>query len=445
MAVQLSKNLTEFCNIYTGIMALFSRRTLERLLNENSAFLTVEQLNNHVSRLNKGDLSCEWEVAVLNAFSRIGKVIHEPSNFGTSARLDLHFVSAAGTVEFLADITTVSDAFAESENPTDYLEARLLQIKLKHSLPGGFGFTIRGNTARDVFLKKRQETYLPRMKELEREVFQTPEFKTFIKRVVANRNKADAIRILGDNTDIDISYTLSSISSSSFPTYKEIIDLESNPIWNALIAKYKRQLKKSGYNGLQGIILCDGDCYGLKNSMPSWYAKSAREVIQHFLRKKMKVGFVLSLFPKLARSHSGKNTVDCRFYKGVSFSDADFAVFDCFTKNIASLFPSPSHDSANARNRLVKGYARKGDSFSGGMMIRGNEIRVSARTVLDLLSGQLHAESYPSDYQIHFARKLSEGSLIIDACVERSPEDDDDWLVFRFGEPDVAVSPFSKR
>ncbi len=62
-------------------MAIFPRRIIQRMLNKNAEFLTKEQIDQHVLRLNgKGFqvIETEWEVAVLNAFSKIGRVQHEP-------------------------------------------------------------------------------------------------------------------------------------------------------------------------------------------------------------------------------------------------------------------------------------------------------------------------------------------------------------------------------
>jgi hypothetical protein len=52
-------------------MAIFCRRTLQRLINENATFLTRKQLVSHVNKLNDGDLSAEWEVVLLNVFSKV--------------------------------------------------------------------------------------------------------------------------------------------------------------------------------------------------------------------------------------------------------------------------------------------------------------------------------------------------------------------------------------
>src|ERR1700674_313470 len=56
-------------------MALFSRRSLQQMLNDNAQFLKAEDIEEHVRRLNnvRDDyLSMEWEVSLLNAFSKVG-------------------------------------------------------------------------------------------------------------------------------------------------------------------------------------------------------------------------------------------------------------------------------------------------------------------------------------------------------------------------------------
>ena len=63
-------------------MAVFSRRTVDRMLIENAAFSTEDQLDQVIARLNSPGfqaLEAEWEVAVLNTFDKIGNVAHEPA------------------------------------------------------------------------------------------------------------------------------------------------------------------------------------------------------------------------------------------------------------------------------------------------------------------------------------------------------------------------------
>ena len=90
-------------------MAIFSRRTLQRLIDENATFMRKDQLEKHKRKLNEADLSFEWEVVLLNVFSKLGKVIHEPVFENCSRKIDILFsTKIKDEIEFLTDITTIS-------------------------------------------------------------------------------------------------------------------------------------------------------------------------------------------------------------------------------------------------------------------------------------------------------------------------------------------------
>ena len=78
-----------------------------------------------------------------------------------------------------------------------------------------------------------------------------------------------------------------------------------------------------------------------------------------------------------------------------------------------------------------------------------NEIRISARGLLELLSGKISQERFftlhqwvPMENPLH--AQLSQGRLITEITIEKGAgeERDDDWLTIRFGERDPAVAPF---
>ncbi len=91
-------------------MAVFSRRTIQRLINENSKFLSTNQTKTHVNtlnlkgrylkRLNEGShvnelvetyLNTEWEIVLLNIFDKFGKVIHEQELKKSGSKPDILF------------------------------------------------------------------------------------------------------------------------------------------------------------------------------------------------------------------------------------------------------------------------------------------------------------------------------------------------------------------
>ena len=78
--------------------------------------------------------------------------------------------------------------------------------------------------------------------------------------------------------------------------------------------------------------------------------------------------------------------------------------------------------------------------------MKGNEIRVSARELLDLLAGRLDQKRFAQNYAAGagniFSTYQAQGKMIKRAAVERRPEEDDDWVILDFGADDPAVSSF---
>jgi hypothetical protein len=80
-------------------------------------------------------------------------------------------------------------------------------------------------------------------------------------------------------------------------------------------------------------------------------------------------------------------------------------------------------------------------------------VRLSVRAIQELLAGHLTQEEF---FKLHgmidmqgtrgirnpFERALAEGRLIESTAVETNSDKDDDWLIFRFGEPNPAISRF---
>lgn len=91
-------------------------------------------------------LAFEWEVVLLNAFSKVGRVRHEAS-FGSRRTPDLYFESNADSKQcFAADITTISDKGFEDSNPYQVLQDELNNRVEKHGLrPDSFSLSVEGN------------------------------------------------------------------------------------------------------------------------------------------------------------------------------------------------------------------------------------------------------------------------------------------------------------
>jgi hypothetical protein len=112
-------------------------------------------------------------------------------------------------------------------------------------------------------------------------------------------------------------------------------------------------------------------------------------------------------------------------------------------------FPESEQSALNAGHQLNSSWKHKGLSFIGGWEVTENEIRISARGLLELLSGQITQERF---LKLHswapmanpFQTRLDQGRLITAIAIEKRGDQvrDDDWAVIRFGHSDPAVAPF---
>ena len=82
-----------------------------------------------------------------------------------------------------------------------------------------------------------------------------------------------------------------------------------------------------------------------------------------------------------------------------------------------------------------------------------DEIRISARTLVDLLAGRLDQARFLEDHGFvpskrrpqavpFFQQQVAKGKTLQAVNLEHCEHEDDDWVVFKFGGPDPAVSPF---
>jgi hypothetical protein len=161
-------------------MAIFCRRTLQRLINENATFLSRKQLVSHVSKLNDGDLSAEWEVVLLNVFSKVGKVVHEQRFNGKKP--DVYLMSHREDVSFLADIKTVSDEGIELQNPQRHLHERLHDEVVKHGIRGHWRLDVGGDLERARRTGSMVELSLPAIARFDQDIFNS-DWAAFVLRI----------------------------------------------------------------------------------------------------------------------------------------------------------------------------------------------------------------------------------------------------------------------
>ena len=131
-------------------MAIFGRRTTQRMIDETASVISRRQINKIVDALNAmpktQTLSADWELILLNMFSKVGRVKHE-QNFGGPTRPDLFFeCESHPDVRFVADIRTISDKGFKAANPFDRLFQKLMERVQKRGLRAqSFSLDVGGN------------------------------------------------------------------------------------------------------------------------------------------------------------------------------------------------------------------------------------------------------------------------------------------------------------
>ena len=437
------------------------------MLDENASFLTKEQLDRHVSLLNrKGfqSLEAEWEVAVLNAFSKVGLVRHEP-DLGGAAKLDLLFTSAQDpAVSFVADIAAVSDEGFEAKTPLRDFYVELSKRIGKAGLSGdGFELAVGAHPVRKF--NERPRIKIPPRGEFAQEIFNA-KFKAFLKQVKEQPQHPARYHAFSDKTDVLLTYTPGKrFFTSTWPTYNLATSKTQNPIYNALKMKAQNQLKKIEYSGPRGIILCDAgsDMFG-RRAIGGGYDRSytAADAIKEFLRKNRSVDFVLMISSVwtddgLYRPWEGEaaRAIRVSVVGNESFDSLPAAVRESLAM-LEQHFPVPINIPAGARETLRYEYdSKEFRPLAGGLReVSHNQIKLSANLLFGLLAGSITQEEFfkamgfkpwsdePHAWWNSFEYMLSRRMRIAGVQIEEA-EHDDDTLIFDFDGPDPALSPFT--
>ncbi|MGO9270439.1 MAG: hypothetical protein ACLQOO_09340 [Terriglobia bacterium] len=440
-------------------VAIFSRRTLQNLVNENSRFTARAGTLRHVSALNNmnddapGALSAEWEIVVLNSLSKLGRIDYEPP-LGGSSRLDVHFLHSDPDIgAFSADITAVSDRALESDNPVEEFSVMMFSEIRKQGLdPDCFSVRIGDNRNELRGTNDRPTVKLPPQHEFRRRVFNS-DFTRFLQEVKGAPSQQRYLHVKSPGVDVYIQYVPGQrFSFMSHLSYTEPHTITRNPVANALKMKAK-QLKKSGYTGPVGIFLCDSGCEAAANLSR---ASNSGAIVKEFLRTNTSIAFVqvLAVSPTQARDWAAERfRVATRVYTGRNAKPLPPKLVE-FLSGLATTMPRPEQEPLNARYRVSRlGLPNEGLAFRGAFKMTYPTVTISARSLLEFLSGRIDSQRFMAEMGFvpgrqhkgcpnPFETMLNEGRLIRDIRVEGCPTRDDDWVTIAFSDPDPAVSPF---
>lgn len=445
-------------------MAICSRRTLQRLINENAKFLPRRQVRALVDKLNNNDmaaskghkpsLATEWEIILLNAFSKLGIVEYE-RNFGGGRYPDLHFVALNDPDQFfVADITAISDNGYKGLNPFDALFDELMgRVGGRGLRQNSFSLQVEGNHEELYREGPKAKLKLPSPSRFKDKVF-NQEFEAFLENIARSPNeKANyKVRKPDDNVDLAIGYDPGQLfASGGHISYKKITKLTDNIVYSRLQEK-RIQLLEAGFEGPIAIILCDGGFEIFNGAMYDFSGYGVSDVIKQFLLDHCDVDFILSF----SIEQASKRVLIQRYGKEYFYQE-NAGLVRCLDK-LVEVFPEVELDPVNAMNYLNTVNPRYGRSYWGGLRMSAGEKRtsvaISARALMELLAGKVSQRDFferhgfmPSEtsqsltgnpFEIGF---LS-GQVINEISLQKTSATDDDWIVFMLRGPDPAISPF---
>lgn len=426
-------------------MAILARRSVQDLLDDLRVTPTLlQKLIARLNLLGKASLDAEWELIVLSALACVGAVEYEPSLGGT-ANLDVRFTSPAG-LQFIADITALSDGEAIRRNPVDHLIREVSRLLEKRGIRGAV--TIRIGAQQ---LSSPVSLMLPPPHQFPSQVF-SHEFNEFLDKIARAPASASTFRIHNETTDVVIAYAPGRWQTVVVHTpFKGPRDVVRNALYNRLKKKVD-QIKRSGPrpgDGLVGIIVCDADCELLHSY--SNVAMSFESIARHFLRKSTSLDFIAGLSIKSdygADGHVKPYMFDVRVVDRQP--DREAMLTEVLQEALLQL-PRPIRTGTAARYCL-EGQHQQGLTIlqycdRTGTSLSGGRISLSARATIDYITGRVDRQRFEiltDDWMLSILRRaLDNGGVVHSVCVRRNPEGDDDSLQIEWRDRDPATAPFA--
>jgi hypothetical protein len=428
---------------------MFSRRTIQSLLDELSKILSETELDEIVGRLNspRDRLAITWEVAVLYGLSRAGQISYQlPLPDGRKP--DVAFApTGSSQICIVADITAVSDAGYHDDNPVEAFSDEFSRVIQKAGLnPSNFHFQVEAQTAGNKIklrLPKRGTNAALLKKHL----------LPFLRKIKVSGHTKDQLVLEEPELSITVSYDRKQrYMGRGHRMYNQARSIEQNPLWNRLKEKAGQLRNTDGL--ISGAIICDGGCSLLSSSMRDIGSYSADDIIRQFLLKRSSLDFVYTI---TARRGYGSNA-NCSFHgQAWSRDPATIALVETVMRSALSCLPAPIFDAQNAAIQAkLEGYdggtranLQVGFGIGGKIM----SVRVSARRLLEVLAGKYS----PSEIDLVFGGStepdipglsnpfksaLAMSQLITEIGVAPVEGKDDDQITIKFGGPDPAISPF---
>lgn len=399
-----------------------------------------------------------WELVILDALSRAGKLRHEIS-LASGRRPDFELKASVEDHDLLivGDIAAVSDSGLDEQNPIDEFGKELNRLVGKAGLnPCNFSYRVRGDRV-GRFGDGRMRLYLPKRGDLPAVMKRA--IAPWLTQIVSSPNQTDHFDYAYDDVRFSLAYDPAQLyPSGSYLSYDVAASREKNPLFNALRGKIG-QLRSAPDKALRLIVACDGDCALLRHRscMSGQGTFSAREVAEDFLRKNSSIDAVLlASIDEHRELFQSRTTFKMRYElvvapirsRSARMDDATISRLEELLRKTVAQVPRPIQSAYNAVMRCRE--SGFGHGMFGAYKMKNNSVRLSSRAIQQLLAGETTLENF---FMMHgwgretgpsnpFSRAIRDGRMISATKIEPGGDNDDDWFVFKFGRPDPAIARF---
>jgi hypothetical protein len=443
---------------------MFARRSIQSFVNALDSVLITSQLIALVDRLNlnnRDSVAAEWEICILFGLMQLGQVTYEPVVSGKSCPDLLFRLSDTIDLRFIADITLISDAHLEEENPIGELTQLVATKARKLGISGAFSFK-PGFTTTGKYGAYKVQLSIPRKRDLQ--IFVRDHIVPHLRSIARSPAEFREINITHAGLCLILSYVPGQrFSLASYRSYRDATKRDSNPLFNCL--EYKRkQLRDALYKGCKGIIVCDGGCELLTKNSASWDSYSKEQILTEFFRKNTSISFVLLLWVEETRESSstprphkvnGQIAINPRATYSLPGELKDLL------RRLPEQWPQPIQTGEDSRLEL-EGYGpqqvprywgRRFGSYKMGIGPNTVTYRMSVRELMEILSGRRTQRAFEEENGFAdassrggpinpFENALRRSLTVSTVKIEHMQDRDDDWIEFRMTGPDPALAPF---
>ena len=231
--------------------------------------------------------------------------------------------------------------------------------------------------------------------------------------------------------------------------------LTQNPLFHALHRKAE-QFKRANVSVNTVIFACDGGSESMKRRMSVGVAYAAEDIVSRFFADHSVSAVVLIRVEREMQQHSfsfGPPFLRIDLFENAPLPQQFVTELRLLARRLQRTIPTPENDVINAINHLRWKTRRVGLSNEGGLEMNSDYVKISARAVQELLAGRMTAETFLKKHAFvqaegrtwtfnPFEFALTNGRLIRDVTIEKSDDEDDDWITFFFSERDAAIASF---